>query len=58
MLGKIVPYDKMSKRKQKEYNKKRRTFWDNINPITKIIPNKKKSKKDEERTKSQYEEMA
>ena len=37
---KFVPYDKMSKKQQSEYNHSKRTAWD-CYPVTKIVPSKK-----------------
>jgi len=39
---KFIAFEKMSKKKQKEINKQKRNDWGITNPITKIIPNKKK----------------
>ncbi len=35
-----IPYNKMSKREQKNEDSKRRNFW-TINPMTRIVPNNK-----------------
>lgn len=40
-MNKFIPYEKMSKKQKKEYDKRKRTMW-NINPISKIVPDKKK----------------
>ena len=40
-MKKFVSYEKMSKKQKKELNNRKRTFW-NVNPASKIIPNKKK----------------
>lgn len=37
----MVPYNKMSKRQQKNEDSKRRNMWV-ISPVTKTVPNKKK----------------
>lgn len=33
-MKKFVPYEKLSKRKKREMNKKKRSDWGTINPIT------------------------
>lgn len=38
---KYVPYAKMSKKAQKEYNSKRRNSWGEMSLVTRIVPNKK-----------------
>ena len=38
---KYIPYEKMSKKAQKELNKKRRTGWGELCPVTRIVKNKK-----------------
>ena len=38
---KYVPYEKMSKKAQKELNQKRRNSWGELSPVTRIVPNKK-----------------
>lgn len=40
-MEKYVSYDKLSKKAQKEYNNKQRQGWGEINPCTKVVPNKK-----------------
>ena len=39
-MEKFVPYEKLSKKKKKELNAKRRKTWD-INPVTRRPPNPK-----------------
>ena len=41
-MTKFIAFEKMSKKKQREINNKRRSDWGVINPATKTIPNKKK----------------
>lgn len=41
----FVPYDKLSKKKKKEFNNKKRNDWGDFNPATKVIPNKRRQKK-------------
>jgi hypothetical protein len=38
---KYVPFEKMTKKAQKEYNKRQRNTWGELKPVTRIIPNKK-----------------
>lgn len=40
-MDEFVPYDKMSKKKQKELNAQRRGDWGNLNPVTRTTKNKK-----------------
>lgn len=51
---KYIPYSKMSKKAQREYNAKRRNSWGEMSPVTRIVPNKKvynrQAFKSEERT--------
>lgn len=34
MMEKFVPFEKLSKKKQQELNKQRRTTWGGLNPTT------------------------
>ena len=34
MEEKFIPYEKLSKKKKRELNAKRRTTWGNLNPVT------------------------
>ncbi len=38
----FVPFEKLSKKKKKEINNMKRNTWYNLNPVTKVIPDKKK----------------
>ena len=38
---KYVPFEKMSKKAQKEYHKRHRNTWGELKPVTRIVPNKK-----------------
>ena len=38
---KYIPFEKMSKKAQKEYNKRQRNTWGELKPVTRIVPNKK-----------------
>ena len=33
-MPKFIPYDKMSKKQQQEFDKARRRTWDGLNPVT------------------------
>lgn len=37
----FIPYEKLSKKKQRELNAKKRKTWDNINPVTRKSENPK-----------------
>ena len=50
-MEKFVPYEKLPKKKQREINKKKRKNWE-VNPITKVVPDKHKEKRDKERERS------
>jgi len=41
MKNKFVPFEKLSKKEQKERNKQKRGAWGEVKPITKIVPSKK-----------------
>lgn len=50
-----VPFDKMSKKKRREYNAQKRNDWGEINPITKREEkNAYKRKKQKEKENSQW----
>ena len=38
-MEKMIPYEKLSKKKQKEKNAQRRKSWGNICPVTRKSPN-------------------
>jgi len=40
-MSKLTPLKKQSKRAQKEYHAKQRGSWNGLNPVTRIVPNKK-----------------
>lgn len=40
-VEKFTPFDKMSKKKQRELNQRKRKTWGNINPITRTSKNLK-----------------
>ena len=41
VMVKYIPYDKLSKKKQRELNKAKRGSWDGINPVTRMPENSK-----------------
>ena len=40
-MEKHIPYSKLSKKKQRELNAKRRGTWGGVNPVTRRPPNPK-----------------
>ena len=40
-MKKYIPYEKLSKKKQRELNKKQRITWGNLNPVTRNTANPK-----------------
>lgn len=44
-MKKFVPYEKMTKRQKKEFNKKKRGTWGAINPVTRKPENPKAYKR-------------
>ena len=46
MSTKFIPYEKLSKRNKKKLNRKKRKFWDFINPVSRVIPDKRKKLRD------------
>ncbi len=40
-MEKYIPYEKLSKKKQKELNAKKRTTWGSLNPVTRRPENTK-----------------
>lgn len=41
-MEKFIPFEKLSKKKQKELNRMRRGDWGTVNPATQVVPDKKK----------------
>ena len=41
-MKRFIPYDKLSKKEQKRIDQMKRKEWGNINPVTQIVPDKKK----------------
>lgn len=56
-MNKMIPYEKMSKKRKREENAKKRNSWGNINPHTKVVPDTHKQKRDEERMKDRKEDV-
>ena len=40
---KFVPLEKRSKKEQKAYHAQQRGSWNGVNPVTRVVPNKKVS---------------
>lgn len=40
-MEKFIPYEKMSKKRRKEFNQKKRNTWNGFNPITRKSKNSK-----------------
>lgn len=40
-MEKFIPFDKLSKKQQKEINKQKRTTWNGLNPVTRKAKNAK-----------------
>lgn len=40
-MNNFIPYEKLSKKKKRELDQKRRGSWGSINPVTKRPPNPK-----------------
>ena len=51
----FVTYEKMSKKKKREYNNKRRGRWDCFNPATRVVMSKRNKKKTKDIVRSQEE---
>lgn len=47
---KFVPLNKQSKKRQKEYHQKNRSDWKEVDPVTKVIPDKRKKMQDKWKT--------
>ena len=44
-MKKFVPYEKLSKSKKRELDRKKRVTWGNLNPVTRKAESKKHSKR-------------
>lgn len=51
-MEKFIPYEKLSKKKKKELDRKKRENWGEVNPGSKVIPDKHKEIKEKEIEKS------
>ena len=40
-MNNYIPYEKLSKKEKKKLNAERRKDWNGVNPITRIVPDKK-----------------
>ena len=40
-MDKFVPFEKLSKRNQRELNRRRRQVWGEVNPVTRVTKNMK-----------------
>ena len=40
-MAQMVPLNKQSKKKQREYHAKQRGSWHGVDPVTRIVPNRK-----------------
>ena len=40
-MNNYIPFEKLSKKKKKEYYASQRGTWNGVNPVTKVVPNKK-----------------
>lgn len=41
-MEKFIPYEKLSKKERKRIDQIKRKEWGSINPVTQIVPDKKK----------------
>ena len=44
-MKKFVPYEKLSKAKKRELDRKKRVTWGNVNPVTRKVESKKHYKR-------------
>ena len=44
-MKKFVPYEKLSKSKKRELDRKKRVTWGNVNPVTRKVESKKRYKR-------------
>lgn len=51
----FIPYEKRSKKQKREFNNEKRRFWD-INPVTQVIPDKKKRRYEKKHKRDNYYE--
>lgn len=55
-MEKFTEFEKLSKKNQKQINNQKRNGWGNLNPVTKIIPNKKKYSRKEKHKGSEIDD--
>ena len=53
-MEKFIPYEKLSKKKQKEFNQKRRKTWNGLNPVTRKPANPKAYNRQKARKRNDY----
>ncbi len=53
-MEKFIPYEKLSKKKQRELNRKRRKTWNGINPVTRKPANPKAYNRQKTRKRIEY----
>ena len=53
-MEKFIPYEKLSKKKQKELNQKRRKTWNGLNPVTRKPANPKAYNRKKARKRNDY----
>lgn len=41
-MKKFIPYEKLSKKEQRKIDQIKRKDWNGVNPVTQIVPDKKK----------------
>ena len=56
-MDNFIPFEKLSKKKKKEYYDSQRNDWGDIRPITKFIESKKLYKRHPKHRKENYEDF-
>ena len=54
-MEKFIPFEKLSKKKQRELNNLKRSGWGNLNPVTRKTENKKAYNRKKHHRPSEYE---
>lgn len=54
-MEKFVSYDKMSKKEQKKLNAEKRRDWNGLNPVTRVVPDNKRTYKRKSKYPESYE---
>ena len=54
-MEKFIPFEKLSKKKQREINNIKRSGWGNLNPVTRKTENKKAYNRKKHHRYSEYE---